>query len=217
MRAASRSTRRCLGFSAASLSFLLPSALSSLLSSKVRTQAAILHPLHHYSTRERVHPLLCASLTDAHDASCHPHHFPNPGHHADHSFLPFCNPACTLSLYNDTSPCPHHGHIHSTWRDNCQTFPVNASRSRTLGISRSTIRVHARSVATICIYGAFRGPQMKFSITAAVLALATAVSAQTINTPTALYTCEPYQIVWSGGAPPYYLRVLEGGTTSNVR
>ncbi|KWU42898.1 hypothetical protein RHOSPDRAFT_20390 [Rhodotorula sp. JG-1b] len=57
---------------------------------------------------------------------------------------------------------------------------------------------------------------MKFSITAAVLALATAVSAQTINTPTALYTCEPYQIVWSGGAPPYYLRVLEGGTTSNV-
>lgn len=58
--------------------------------------------------------------------------------------------------------------------------------------------------------------QMKFSITAAVLALATAVSAQTINTPTALYTCEPYQIVWSGGAPPYYLRVLEGGTTSNV-
>ncbi|BGP58201.1 hypothetical protein JCM8202_004741 [Rhodotorula sphaerocarpa] len=57
---------------------------------------------------------------------------------------------------------------------------------------------------------------MKFSITAVVLALATAVSAQTIATPNALYTCEPYQVNWSGGQGPYYVRVLKGTSNSDV-
>ncbi|KAK4330705.1 hypothetical protein RTBOTA2_006375 [Rhodotorula toruloides] len=51
---------------------------------------------------------------------------------------------------------------------------------------------------------------------ASALALAGLASAQTINTPTALYTCEPYQLSWAGGSAPYYVRVLQGGTTSDV-
>ncbi|GAA6020565.1 hypothetical protein JCM10207_008670 [Rhodosporidiobolus poonsookiae] len=59
---------------------------------------------------------------------------------------------------------------------------------------------------------------VKFSTTAAAasaVVLAGVASAQQINTPTALYTCQPYQLSWSGTAP-FYVRVLEGGSTSNV-
>lgn len=216
MRAASRSTRRCLEFSAG-LS-LLPSPIYTLESAQFQGAYIDSHPVH--SSRRRCKG--AGTRLPLWERHGRPRRVVSPasslhGHHADHLFLPFCDPACALSLYNDTLPCPHHGQIHSTWRDNCQFFP---SLHRALGPSaslRSTIGFHARTAATTCIYGASDSSQMKFSITAAVLALATAVSAQTINTPTALYTCEPYQIVWSGGAPPYYLRVLEGGTTSNVR
>ncbi|GAA5973951.1 hypothetical protein JCM11641_001239 [Rhodosporidiobolus odoratus] len=60
---------------------------------------------------------------------------------------------------------------------------------------------------------------VKFSTAAAAasaVAFAGFASAQKIDTPTALYTCQPYQLAWSGGTAPYYVRVLVGGTTSDV-
>ncbi|GAA5863515.1 hypothetical protein JCM3774_006508 [Rhodotorula dairenensis] len=50
----------------------------------------------------------------------------------------------------------------------------------------------------------------------AAAALAVAQGALQINTPTALYTCEPYQLTWSGSQGPYFVRALAGGTTSQV-
>ncbi|GAA5906393.1 hypothetical protein JCM6882_002718, partial [Rhodosporidiobolus microsporus] len=50
----------------------------------------------------------------------------------------------------------------------------------------------------------------------AAAALVGVAAAQQINTPTALYTCQPYAVSWSGGTAPYYVRVLQGGTTNEV-
>ncbi|GAA5887229.1 hypothetical protein JCM6882_002456 [Rhodosporidiobolus microsporus] len=58
---------------------------------------------------------------------------------------------------------------------------------------------------------------MRFTSLAAAVAFigsALAQSAPTINTPTALYECQPYLVTWSGGSAPYYIRVLPGGQLS---
>ncbi|GAA5848626.1 hypothetical protein JCM9279_002721 [Rhodotorula babjevae] len=63
---------------------------------------------------------------------------------------------------------------------------------------------------------------MKFStaaFTASALALASLVTGQssaTINTPTQLFTCEPAAITWSGGQSPYFVRVYQGGSTTDL-
>ncbi|GAA5880740.1 hypothetical protein JCM1840_007421 [Sporobolomyces johnsonii] len=48
-------------------------------------------------------------------------------------------------------------------------------------------------------------------VTLAAAASAMAQATLQINTPTALYTCEPYLVSWSGGTAPYYVRVVPGG------
>ncbi|GAA6008696.1 hypothetical protein JCM10207_001689 [Rhodosporidiobolus poonsookiae] len=54
------------------------------------------------------------------------------------------------------------------------------------------------------------------SATAALVGSALAQSALLINTPTALYSCQPYQLTWSGGQAPYYVRVLPGGSLTGT-
>ncbi|GAA5825073.1 hypothetical protein JCM10212_004426 [Sporobolomyces blumeae] len=56
----------------------------------------------------------------------------------------------------------------------------------------------------------------KLSAVALVALVASLAQAQQISTPTALFTCEPYQINWTGGTGPYYVRANQGGTTSQV-
>ncbi|GAA5915416.1 uncharacterized protein JCM6883_007151 [Sporobolomyces salmoneus] len=56
---------------------------------------------------------------------------------------------------------------------------------------------------------------MRFA-TSALLTIASAVaavaqSALTINTPTALFTCDPYLVSWSGGSAPYTIRAFPSG------
>ncbi|KAG7571541.1 hypothetical protein FFLO_00557 [Filobasidium floriforme] len=50
-------------------------------------------------------------------------------------------------------------------------------------------------------------------LTAAAVLAVTAVSAQ-INTPAALYQCQPIQISWVPSTGPYYLSVIPGGQPS---
>ncbi|GAA6004640.1 uncharacterized protein JCM10292_005701 [Rhodotorula paludigena] len=61
---------------------------------------------------------------------------------------------------------------------------------------------------------------MKFTISAvavSALALASSAAAQvTINTPPPLYTCQNALLSWSGGQAPYYVRVNQGGSTTNT-
>ncbi|GAA5976491.1 hypothetical protein JCM11641_001319 [Rhodosporidiobolus odoratus] len=60
---------------------------------------------------------------------------------------------------------------------------------------------------------------MRFTSFAAALAAAGSALAQsslTINTPTALYTCQPFLLTWSGGQAPYYIRVFQGGSQSDL-
>ncbi|BGP14239.1 hypothetical protein JCM10213_005870 [Rhodosporidiobolus nylandii] len=60
---------------------------------------------------------------------------------------------------------------------------------------------------------------MRFTTVAASLAsvgAALAQSAPTINTPTALYQCQPYLVSWNGGTAPYRVRVLPGGQLSGT-
>jgi len=56
---------------------------------------------------------------------------------------------------------------------------------------------------------------MRFFTSAALtLCAALAAVAQntlTINTPTALFTCDPYLVAWSGGTGPYTVRVFPAG------
>ncbi|BGP54184.1 hypothetical protein JCM8202_001317 [Rhodotorula sphaerocarpa] len=48
----------------------------------------------------------------------------------------------------------------------------------------------------------------------AAVSTAVAQSNLIINTPTALYQCQPYLVTWGGGQGPYYVRVLPGGQLS---
>ncbi|BGO98020.1 hypothetical protein NBRC10513v2_002020 [Rhodotorula toruloides] len=52
---------------------------------------------------------------------------------------------------------------------------------------------------------------------AALVAAAGSALAQSsllINTPTALFQCQPYLVTWGGGQAPYFVRVLPGGQLS---
>ncbi|GAA5932433.1 uncharacterized protein JCM15063_001224 [Sporobolomyces koalae] len=51
-------------------------------------------------------------------------------------------------------------------------------------------------------------------ITAAAALSAAAQSTLTINTPSALFTCDPYLVTWSGGSAPYTVRVFPSGQLS---
>ncbi|WVR06408.1 hypothetical protein IAU60_003439 [Kwoniella sp. DSM 27419] len=61
---------------------------------------------------------------------------------------------------------------------------------------------------------------MKFTSTAAALALVGAVVAQqtsgdiTVNTPASLVQCQPAQLSWSGGKAPYIVAIIPGGQAS---
>lgn len=62
---------------------------------------------------------------------------------------------------------------------------------------------------------------MHFSTTAISLTAVAAASlawAQsfTVATPSSLITCQPIQLSWSGGTPPYFPRVTQGGGTTDT-
>ncbi|KAF6754457.1 hypothetical protein DFP72DRAFT_848265 [Ephemerocybe angulata] len=55
------------------------------------------------------------------------------------------------------------------------------------------------------------------SFAAQLVAVSLAVSgalAQTVNTPANAVVCQPLQITWSGGTPPYFLSILPGNQPS---
>lgn len=50
---------------------------------------------------------------------------------------------------------------------------------------------------------------MKFFAAAALVALVPSVLGQlTVNSPTNVVECEPFQFTWSGGTPPYFLSLI---------
>ncbi|BGO89919.1 hypothetical protein NBRC10512_003758 [Rhodotorula toruloides] len=59
---------------------------------------------------------------------------------------------------------------------------------------------------------------MRITTTVAALVAAAgsalAQSSLLINTPTALFQCQPYLVTWGGGQAPYFVRVLPGGQLS---
>ncbi|KIK82605.1 hypothetical protein PAXRUDRAFT_832173 [Paxillus rubicundulus Ve08.2h10] len=53
---------------------------------------------------------------------------------------------------------------------------------------------------------------MKTTFASIALFVAGALAQFTINTPANVVECQPTLISWSGGAPPYYLSILPGGS-----